>query len=110
MVYYGTYTSEKIVANYAAQHDEMHFIELTKMAERPTFIVTCCCDEDWFYEFHLGSNAEYEMVKFCIMENMFECETMEELLSQLSEIFENEFEDMLIEDEFCCNECCRQRN
>lgn len=110
MVYYGTYTSEKIVAHYAGQSDEMHYIELTKMADRPTFVVSCCCDEDWAYEFHLSNNAEYEMVKFCVMESMFECETMEELLCQLSEVFEDDFEDMLVEDEFCCNECRGQCN
>lgn len=111
MVYYGTYTGEQIVFCYEDQPNEKHYIEMTKVADRPTFLVTCCCDEEWVYEFYLGNNSEYEMVKFCILENMFECETMEELLEVLSEEFEDEFGDMLvIDDEFCCDECCDMLN
>lgn len=101
MVYGGTYTSETIVIKAEGQ---MQYIELMKSANEPTFSVSCGCDEDWGYEFIMEDNSSYERVKITIMETIFECESMEEVLSTLSEIFENGFADILI-DNGCNGDC-----
>jgi len=108
MVYQGTMVSESILVN---DLNETHFIELTKAADVPVFYVTCCCDENWFHAFSMRNSSDYERVKYNIMENVFESDTMEELLETLSEIFEDGFSDILIEEE-CNGDCdhCKELN
>lgn len=106
MVYQGTSVTETIAMRPMNALNETHFIELEKAANAPMFVVTCCCDEDWVYVFNTGENSDYERVKHNIMAAMFECDTMEELLETLSEVFEDGFEDILVQDE--CNGCCGQ--
>lgn len=101
MVYRGTYTTERLMFHNESDPNEVHFIALTKSADAPTFYVTCCCDEEWGYEFYIENNSDYERVKFNIMEAMFDCESMTELLDELSEIFEDGFEGLLVCD--CCD-------
>lgn len=108
MVYHGTYSKEIIAVRPMDWLNETHFIELVRSADEPTFWVTCCCDEDWFYEFYLESNSDYERVKFNIMEQIFKCDTMDELLGTLSEIFEDGFESILVEHE--CDATCDCEN
>lgn len=111
MVYYGTNNSELIIFHEPGDSGNKHFIELNKPIDGPTFSVRCCCDHDWHYEFYLRSNSDYERVKFNIMESVFECETIKDLLDDLSEIFKNGFDDILIEedDDWECDgncDCC----
>jgi hypothetical protein len=40
------------------------------------------------------------------MEAIFECDTMDELMENLSEVFEDGFADILVNEEHCCGECC----
>ena len=94
MVYHGTVVSEKIAFYPAGEPSKMHYIELAKSSNDPIFWVSCCY-EDWFYEFALESNSDYERVKFNIMEAIFECEDMDELLTCLSEVFEDGFANIL---------------
>lgn len=103
MKYCGTYATERIAISVPGD-EAMHFIEMTKSGSEPTFWVNCCCDENWSYEFVMEDNSSYERVKFNIMQSIFECDTMEELLDMLSEIFEDGFEDILVND--TCNGDC----
>ena len=104
MRYFGTAVAETIMVNPMDDLNAVHCITLEKSVDEPVFYVTCCCDEDWFYEFYMTNNSDYERIKYNIMETMFECETMEELLDALSELFEEGFSEMLVKDE--CNGNC----
>lgn len=99
MVYHGTFASEQIIFYLVDQPNEAHWIALTKSADEPTFVVTCCCDPTWYYEFSLENNSIYERIKMTIMDEIVDCEGVEELLYWLSDVFEHEFEDILIKNE-----------
>ena len=103
MVYHGTYVVERIAVRLMSSLNETHFIDLVKDADAPVFYATCCCNEDWFYEFSMSNNSDYERIKHNIMETIFECDTMEELLNTLSEIFEDGFANILVKDECNCD-------
>ena len=105
MVYCGTDIIESIVVHPAGNSEDKHVIGLVKHADDPVFSVECCCNSEWRYEFYMNGNADYERVKFNIMESIFECENMDELLAELSEVFEDGLADILIrnEDEHKCN-------
>jgi hypothetical protein len=104
MVYHGTVVSERIGFYPAGDPANLHYIEITKAPNEPLFWVSSCCDEDWFYTFAFESNSDYERIKYNIMEAVFKCESMNELLVCLSEIFEDGFSDILIH-----NECCEDK-
>ena len=99
MVYCGTSYTETIFVHNDGDPTDTHYIEMSKSAKDSKFIVTCCCYDDWGYEFSMANPSDYDRVKFCIMEAMFECETMDELIEQLGEIFEDGFDDILITEE-----------
>lgn len=108
MVCYGVSATERLIACYD-DGTEMHFIEMTKQADMPIFSVSCCCDEDWYYEFYMENNTDYERVKFNILSAIFECEDMDSLMRVLSETFEDGFADILIKDECNCEVCkCKE--
>lgn len=87
MVYDGTNNSELIVFHTVEDSDYKHFIELYKYMNSQVLSVGCCCDRDWGYKFFMTSNSDYERIKFNIMEAVFECEDVDELLDTLDEIF-----------------------
>ncbi len=105
MVYNGTGLAEFIMIRPMDEMDKVYQIELAKMPGEPTFVVVCDYDEDWGYEFYLENNSDYERIKFNIMNAIFECDNMEELLGVLSEIFEDGFEDILVDDCDCDGSC-----
>ena len=96
MVYRGSEFVEKIVFSPAGEPENMHCIEMRK--GDGVFTVGRCCDPEWNYAFHMDMQSDYERVKFNIMEQIFECESLEELLDNLTDIFEDGFTDILIED------------
>ena len=98
MVFNGVDNVEIINVHPMNDLNETHYISMVKKANEPVFYVTCCCNSDWYYEFYLENNSDYERVKFNVMEAIFECDTMEELLCYLSEVFEDGFSDILVED------------
>lgn len=118
MVYHGTSVSESIQFHLIGQPNQIHWIEMTKCANKPTFIVTCCCDMNWGYEFYMENNSDYERVKMVIMESIMNCEDIDELMDELSEIFEDGFDGILVEDDCDCGcdfdcdncECCKYLN
>ena len=111
MVYYGIDTTEYIVFHAAGASDDKHFIAMTKHADMPIFTVNCCCNPEWHYNFWMDNNSDYDRVKFNIMETIFECEDMDALLVVLSEIFEDGFSDILVEEDECdCDGNCENCN
>ena len=105
MVYHGTSVHEMIQFQAIGDPD-FHFIEMIKSADEPTFSVICCCEPEWYYEFYMENNSDYERVKMTIMDEVFDCQDVEELLDELNDIFEEMFEDILVEDDCDCDDCC----
>lgn len=107
MIYQGTDVVEVIAINPMNNTNETHYINMVKSGDYSMFYVTCCCNADWFYEFAMENNSDYERVKFNIMEAIFKCDTVNELLCTLSDVFEEGFGDILIENNDGCEcECC----
>ena len=108
MMYRGSSFVERIAFCPDGDPKSTHFIEMCK--GDGMFMVDFCCDPDWGYAFYMDSQSDYERVKFNIMESIFECESIEELLNTLSDIFEDGFADILIEEE-CDGDCenCERR-
>lgn len=107
MVYCSTGKIETIMCHPMNNLNEVHYVDMIMSPDDPTFIVTCCCDDDWCYEFWYDVST-YERVKYNIMEAIFQCSTMDELMKTLSEVFEDGFADALVcECEFgeCDGDC-----
>lgn len=113
MVYNGTNKTEVIWFSPENDLEEVHYIELIKSDDEPVFYVTACCNEDWMWAFYMDGVSNYEMVKYTIIDTAFGCVSMGELLDNLDEIFADEFEDILVEDEDeceCDGSCCEYCN
>ena len=111
MVYRGTNKTEIIWVGTDCNLEEEHCIELIRSDDENVFYVTACCNEDWIWAFYMDGVSNYEMVKHTIIDEVFECCTMGELLDALDEIFVTIFEDILVEDDCCCDgSCCESCN
>ena len=112
MMYHGTNKTEIIWVGPLNDLEEVHYIELIQSDDEPVFYVTACCDEDWIWAFYMDGVSNYEVIKHTIIDAVFECDSMGELLNTLDAIFIENFEDILVEDEDeCeCNECCENCN
>ena len=104
MIYKGSYEIEIIEITPMDEMPKTHYIQLQKAKDDSTFSVSCCCDEDWYYEF-VYTKSDYERIKFNIMECVFECDTMDELLDTLSDVFEDGFEPINEVAHECCGDC-----
>lgn len=110
MVYCGSSYTENIIVHeenlQGIIEDVAHCISLTTAAHEPKFCVTCCCNEEWMWEFYYTSKTDYERVKMCVMDMLYECNDMYQLMDLLDEVFLEVFEDMLVEEEIeCCGNC-----
>ena len=110
MILCGFGNLERIMCHEADTLDVQHYIDLTMDKDEPVFYVTCCCDNEWQWDFGY-SKTNYERIKNIIVDCIFECDDMEELIDTLDEIFEEivygsdeEIEEEYEEDE--CDECC----
>lgn len=115
MILCGLYENERIIVHPYNNLEESHWIDLIKDKDEPVFYVTCCCNEDWEWEFDY-SKTNYERVKHIILDCIFECHDMEALMDDLDEIFEeivygSDYEDVEEyeeDDEIdCCGDCDR---
>lgn len=105
MIFCGSYEVENLVVHPSNNLNEAHCIEITKYKDAPIFSVTYCCDDEWIWEF-MYNKTNYEVVKYLIMDSIVECDTMEELIDMLDEVFEIECDHMICEGaEYDC-ECC----
>ena len=111
MKYCGTDNVEMIQFSPMDALNEVHYIMMQKAFDEPVFYVSCCCDDDWFYAFAFEDNTTYEQIKYNIMEAIFNCDTMPELLDYLDGVFVEGFGDVLIydddddDDDYCCRMC-----
>ena len=108
MIFCGNGTMERLFVHSMDDINEQHYIDLTMSKDDASFLVSCCCDDEWFYEFEYNK-SDYERIKFNIMNAIFECDTMEELIDVLDDIFLDGFEELIIEcsaDDYCDCECC----
>ena len=83
---------------------DLHYIELALFDDKPMFKVLYCCDEDWQYVFMYTKN-NYENIKHLIVDAAYECDSMEELVDVLTDIFESEFGDILMDCDGDCENC-----
>lgn len=107
MVFKGSSNIESIFFHPAGDSEEVHWIDLTMRPDSNTFMVTCCCGEDWNYEF-IYTKSDYERIKYTIMQEIFEADSVEEVMETLDEIFTDGFEDILINDD--CEEFANEIN
>ena len=97
MMYRGSSFVEMIAFCPAGEIENTQFIEMRKMDG--VFTVGYSCDPDWEYAFYMNDISNYERVRFNIMEQIFKNESIDELLDNLSYVFEEGFADILIEDD-----------
>ena len=87
MLYCGTYEVENIRMHPNDAPHTSHYVYMTKDKDEPMFTVSCCCDGDWSWDFWY-SKTNYEIVKHLIMDCVFDCDTMDELIDAMDEAFE----------------------
>lgn len=111
MVYYGSVKTEAMVFHNDNDVHEMHYVELVRPCEDGVFYVRTCCDSEWEWAFYYTA-SNYEMIKHVIMDVMFECNNMTELMLELDIMFEENFAEIVAydDDDDCdcdtgCNHC-----
>ena len=102
MTYYGTVKKEEIM--FKLDDGSFESVTLSKSCVTPTFIVATSYDDEWIWEFWMEDPSVYEMTKHIIMDTVFECDDMDELMEMLDEIFEEDFMDFVVDDE-CDGDC-----
>ena len=106
MIFCGNVNAERLIMHPDDNPHSSHYIDIVTDKDDPVFYVTCCCDEDWEWKFWY-SKTNYEVVKYIIMDCIIASETMDELIDALDEIFEEEWKNILFEeDNWECNEDC----
>ena len=116
MIYRGTDFTERINMSPMDRMNSTQWIEMRRFAASHKLEVFLCDDygnrrKVWSWWFNLDKPMTYEQIKHNIMENMFECDTMEELAETLDDVFNDGFADVLFdydeseEDECNCDTC-----
>lgn len=110
MVYHGTSITETIYVGTQSDLENTCCINLIKAHDEPIFYVTTCCNTDWVWKFSMDGESNYEMVKHTIIDTIFECSNIIELIDCLDAIFEEDFDDIVVyeeevHDELCCENC-----
>ena len=98
MIYCGNYEVEVIRVHPEDNINESHYISLTTDKDSPSFSVHCCCDDEWEWTFWY-SKTNYEMIKHLIFDVIFECETIDDVIDTLDEIFSEDFEEIVFYEE-----------
>lgn len=104
MYFCGKYEEESFLVHPMDDLDSTHFISIIKAKEEPIFSVTCCCDDEWVWDFWYSS-SNYERVKWFIMDAIFNSETMDELIDVLDDAFAEYCEEMVAYDDECDCDC-----
>lgn len=110
MVYHGTSVVEEIYIGPEDDLDDVCCIEMTKASDEDVFYVTTCCNTDWLWKFKMDGVSNYEMIKHTIVDAIFECENIIELMDYLDATFEEDFDDIVAYeeigyDDYCCENC-----
>lgn len=110
MVYHGTGIVEEIYMGPEGDLEGVCCIELIKAPDEPVFYVTTCCNTDWSWKFYMDGESNYEMIKHTIIDAIFECNDIIELMDYLDAVFEENFDDIVVYEEVCDNLCCENCN
>ena len=94
MIYCSTGNLERVFFYPNDDSTETHWIDMEMSSCGSTFKVTYCCDEEWVWKFFYDK-TNYEIVKYLIMDCIAVCDTMEELIDALDEIFEEDCADFV---------------
>ncbi len=109
MTYYGTDKVE-LIWFHLGNNKDRHIISMEQDCNESVFYVRTCCNSDWEWKFDY-TTSNYEMVKHAIFDAGFNCESMDEMLFELDEIFEEIFEEIVIWDCECdCDSGCAHCN
>ena len=89
---------------------ERHWVDVSMRGDAPTFAVTSCCDDEWIWEFWYDK-TNYDLVKHVVMDCIFECDDMDELIDAMDETFAEYFYEIVVdedlqEDEIQCDGDC----
>lgn len=112
MIYHGTSMIERIYMGTDDNLSNACCIELTKAHDEPAFYITSCNNTDWSWTFRMDGESNYEMIKHTIMDAIFECNNITELMDYLDNVFEENFDDIVLYEEMhddCCCENCNHR-
>jgi hypothetical protein len=112
MVYHGTGIVEEIYMGPDGNLEDVCCVELIKVPDEPVFYVTTCCNTDWIWKFNMDGESNYEMIKHTIIDAIFECNDIIELMDCLDAVFEEDFDDIVVWEEVyddCCCENCNHR-
>ena len=105
MVYNGTSITETIYVS-TENEETTCCIDLIKAHDEPVFYVTSCNNTDWMWAFCMDGESNYEMVKHTIIDAIFECDNIFELMDYLDETFEELFDDIVAREEEVYDDCC----
>ena len=98
MMYRGSEYFEKIYLCPEGRPTNIHYIELVRC--KNMLVVETCCTPGWSYSFISDDTSDFERIRFNIMDQIFKCKGLDELLNRLGIIFEDGFADILIEDDY----------
>lgn len=96
MIFCGNVSSEKLVVHPNDNPHSSHYIEITMEKNLPVFNVTCCCGENWEWRFWYDKTS-YDVVKHLIMDCIIGCDTMQELIDTMDDVFDANCRDMIFD-------------
>lgn len=106
MIYHGTTNTETIFIGQEADLDDVCCIDLIKAHDEAVFYVTTCCNTDWVWQFYMNGETNYEMIKHVIIDAVFECDNIVELMEYLDDVFVEDFDDIIVYEEETHDDCC----
>ena len=113
MIYHGTSVTETIYVKSENDLENVCCIDLIKAHDESVFYVTTCSNTDWTWKFYMDGESNYEMVKHTIIDAVFKCNHIIELMDYLDTIFEENFDEIVVyeekEHDDCCCENCNHR-
>ena len=96
MVYCSTGSLERLFVHPNNNIEERHWVDIAMSNDSPTFAVTCCCDEEWIWEFWYDKTS-YDLIKHVIMDCIFDAEDMDDLIDAMDEMFDEHFSDIVVD-------------
>lgn len=106
MIICGNISTETIVVHPMDDLNSSHYIDITMGKNAPVFSVSCCCDDEWEWDFWYNK-TNYDIVKYLIMDCIIGCDTIDELIDALDEAFDENCSDIVFdEDEHECDSDC----
>ena len=105
MIYCCSGNCERLFMHEKDELDKTHWIDISVGTDAPVFEVTCCCNDDWVWAFAYDKTT-YDLVKYAIMDCIMACDTVEELIEALDDVFETEFSEVVVDIDECDCICC----